>query len=255
MQNVQGTVVLDGDYSAGLVLSALTAVEELQLSAGHDYVLAASENNLARDGRMTIDGSALGADDTLHFDGSAETDGKLTVLGGAGDDVLIGGTKSSILTGGDGEDQITGKDSTDTLNGGGGADRLDGGAGGNDKFVYSPVSDSTGSHYDTIVGFDVSRDAFVFDFFVRDVDSHVMGGALDDATSKIFNQDLAAAVDAAHLGKLHAVLFTPDSGSLAGHVFLIVDQNGVAGYQGTEDFVIDVTGGVNLDALTTSNFH
>lgn len=36
----------------------------------------------------------------------------------------------------------------------------------------------------------------------------------------------------------HAVFFTPDSGSLAGQLFLVVDGNGTAGYQAGQDFVI-----------------
>jgi hypothetical protein len=40
---------------------------------------------------------------------------------------------------------------------------------------------------------------------------------------------------------------------LAGHTFLIVDANGVAGYQSGEDYVFDVTGGATA-GLATSVF-
>ena len=36
------------------------------------------------------------------------------------------------------------------------------------------------------------------------------------------------------------MLFTPDSGDLAGHHFVVVDANGVAGYQANPDHVIEV---------------
>ena len=56
----------------------------------------------------------------------------------------------------------------------------------------------------------------------------------------MFNSDLSHAADAAHLGKHHAVLFTPDSGDLSGTTFLVIDTNGVAGYQAGADLVIQL---------------
>jgi hypothetical protein len=55
-----------------------------------------------------------------------------------------------------------------------------------------------------------------------------------------------------HLG--HAVLFTPDGGTLAGHTFLVVDVNGMAGYQAGEDYVFQLESASNLASLSTSNF-
>jgi hypothetical protein len=52
-----------------------------------------------------------------------------------------------------------------------------------------------------------------------------------------------------------AVLFTASAGSLAGHTFLVVDANGIAGYQAESDAVVQLQNGVNLSSLSTSNFH
>jgi hypothetical protein len=41
-------------------------------------------------------------------------------------------------------------------------------------------------------------------------------------------------------------------GTLSGHTFLLVDDNGVAGYQSSVDYVIDVTG--MSGSLTTADF-
>lgn len=49
-----------------------------------------------------------------------------------------------------------------------------------------------------------------------------------------------------------AVLFTPDSGTLSGHTFLIVDINGTAGYQASADLVADITG--YTGTITTGDF-
>jgi hypothetical protein len=51
-----------------------------------------------------------------------------------------------------------------------------------------------------------------------------------------------------------AVLFTPTTGNLAGHAFLIVDENGVAGYQAGADVVIELTNATNLSHFSLSNF-
>ena len=54
--------------------------------------------------------------------------------------------------------------------------------------------------------------------------------------------DLAAAVTAAALPAGQAVLFDPSAGDqdLAGTVYLIVDANGIAGYQANQDWVFQL---------------
>jgi len=44
------------------------------------------------------------------------------------------------------------------------------------------------------------------------------------------------------LGASQAAWFAPDSGDLAGQIFLIVDANGIAGYQEGGDYVFAVNG-------------
>src|SRR5262249_39576954 len=52
-----------------------------------------------------------------------------TLIGGAGNDVLVGTESDDVLDGGDDNDQLFGGGGTDTMNGGDGNDFLDGGAG------------------------------------------------------------------------------------------------------------------------------
>jgi Ca2+-binding RTX toxin-like protein len=250
------TVVLDGDYSAGLSLSNLSDIGVLSLTAGHSYNFTSGSSFVESHETATVDGTGLGAGDTLTFDGSQIARGTLLLYGGAGDDVLTGSaTAGSTLSGGGGQDTLTGGTGRDTLTGGGGADTLNGGSGGNDNFIYTAASDSSGIHYDTIIGFDVTRDLITTMSKVTGIDAIIDGGELDDKHSTAFNTELAAAVDAAHLEAGHAVLFMPDSGDLAGHVFLIVDQNGVAGYQTNQDLVIDITQSSNIASLSLHDFH
>jgi Ca2+-binding RTX toxin-like protein len=123
-----------------------------------------------------------------------------------------------------------------------GADNLTGGALG-DTFTYLAADRSTGKSYDTIHAFDFDSDVF-----------NVHGGvsAIDAATTVTFsggfNADMAAAVHG-HLHAHHAIAVTSTGD---GSVFLVVDQNGHAGYQSGEDLVIrlvDATG-----TLTTADF-
>jgi len=254
VNNSSGTLVLDGDYSAGVVTSGIRGSIGFQFTAGHSYDLTLQDPDGSKTQTMAADGSTLGAGDKLTFNAEAEKEGDFVITGGAGDDLLIGGQHLNTLIGGKGQDWLIGNIGNDRLTGGGGKDTLEG-DGGNNLFRYDAVSDSTSIHYDTVVNFALTRDAFGVQARVTGVDAAVTGGLLDDSgAARIFDQQLAAAVDAAHLAAHHAVLFTPDSGNLAGEIFLIVDQNGTAGYQAGQDLVIHMTGS-DVSQLNAGNFH
>jgi glucose/arabinose dehydrogenase len=162
---------------------------------------------------------------------------------------LTGGAGADVLYGYDGADTLNGAGGNDLISGGNGADTLTGGSGA-DVFVYSALIESTGASYDTLPDFDAAADRIDLPVAVTGFDTAVAGGALSTAS---FDTDLAAALGAGSLAARHAVLFTPSSGSLAAHIFLVVDANGVAGYQSGEDFVFDVSGGA-LAGLSAANF-
>jgi hypothetical protein len=117
-----------------------------------------------------------------------------------------------------------------------GRDVLEGRAGA-DTFVYRSAADSTSLAHDRIVGFVFGEDLIDLPGS-HDAFEVKSGGALSLAS---FDEDLAAAM-AGTLEAMEAVLFTADAGDLAGRLFLIVDQNGAAGYQAGEDFVIELAG-------------
>src|SRR5262249_55813388 len=133
-----------------------------------------------------------------------------------------------------------------------GADTLIAGATAHDTFYYGHVSDSTGANYDTITGFNGATDSFVVVNQVTGVDTLVNGGTLDGGVN--FDSELASDIGAAQLHVGHAVEFQVTSGSLSGHTFLIIDQNGQAGYQAGQDIVIDITGGTHLSSLNSGEF-
>lgn len=180
------------------------------------------------------------------------------LTGSEHNDVLTGNAGANILRGNGGNDTLKGSGGRDTLSGGAGHDVIDGGSGsdhlaggaGADRFVYSSAADSTGSHYDVIRGFDGYSDSFDVPGVITGIDAAVNHGAL---SSTSFDANLSADLNASHLAAHHAVEFTPNSGSLAGDHFLVVDANGVAGYQAGADLVIELSAPSSLH-ITTGDF-
>jgi Ca2+-binding RTX toxin-like protein len=208
-------IVIGGDIGP-LTLDGVAGFERIVLLAGSSYELTADDRQLGRGETLAVSATALGAGDSLRFDGSAERDGSFLFHGGAGADSFTGGSGADVLYG---------------L---GGADRLEGG-GGADRFVYTAVSESSGSGYDTIVGFNFAEDKIDLHVGVTGLAAAVNGGKLSIAS---FDADLAALLGGTKLGAGQALFFTASAGDLAGKAFLVVDANGKAGYQPGEDFVI-----------------
>ena len=160
-----------------------------------------------------------------------------------------GNTLANVLTGNAGNNLLDGREGDDTLNGQAGADTLIGGAGrdqinpGNDAQVdivrVTAVTHSTGPLRDVVIGMDLGEDRFDLPVIPVAVAATVTTGALNSAS---FNADLAAAVNAAALPAGQAVLFDPGAGNLdqPGMVYLVVDANGIAGYQANADYVFQL---------------
>jgi hypothetical protein len=165
---------------------------------------------------------------------------------------LTGGGHTAQAIGGSGDDVISVDiTKTATIQGGGGADLITVGSpqpSFHDILVYTAASDSTGANYDTIDRFPAGADLFQLTFAVTAVDASVTTGTLSTAS---FDTDLANAIGSAQLGAHHAVIFTPDSGTLARDNFLVIDSNGVAGYQAGQDLVIKLDDVTNV---TTADF-
>jgi hypothetical protein len=238
------TVTLGGNYGAGLTFADTTmvGVEKLLLAAGFDYTLKTASATVANGALLTIKGGGLGTGDVLTFDGSAEANGRFAITGGKAADTL---------TGGDGDDSIKGGAGADTIKGGKGADILDTSAGA-DKLVYTSVKQSTGLHHDDLVGFDFKgNDLLDLNVKVTGIDPTRATGKVTTAT---FDDDLERLLSSSVLHKHHAMFLTPGSGNFAGAYFLVVDANGVAGYQAGADYVFALGGPLNLDKLSVSDF-
>jgi hypothetical protein len=149
-----GAVVFGASQLAGVEMIVCITGDDTRFGSppgvGYSYDLTMNDANVATGQTMYISantlmaaGGTLASDETLTFNGSAETDGSFVVYGGAGTDSIVGGAGDDTVFGGAGDDAITG---------GAGADQLHGGA-GNDTFFYTAVGDSTSLAQDQILDF------------------------------------------------------------------------------------------------------
>lgn len=130
-------IVFGSDTMKGVETIALLSTSDARFGAGgvaFTYNLKSHDGNVAAGAILVVTGTGLLAGEQLLFDGSAETDGVLSLRGGAGNDTLTGGAGG------------------DTLFGGLGADILTGGGGG-DIFMLRAAAESTASTRDRIADF------------------------------------------------------------------------------------------------------
>jgi Ca2+-binding RTX toxin-like protein len=180
---ISSITLVDKNQAAGVLpagtsldTGAITVtVDNAWSKAAFSFNASAIDNAVVTGGTAAQTETAL-ADGGLTFDGSAELDAALTVLGTGNSDTITGGAVADNLSGnggndsivgGLGADTISGGAGKDTLLGGAGADVIDGGAGddsitggtgadiltggaGVDTYSYSDVTESTGASSDTI---------------------------------------------------------------------------------------------------------
>jgi hypothetical protein len=217
-------LVLAGDYGTGLTLNSgtLTNVESLILRKGFDYDFTLSDANVGAGQVLTVSARDLGASDSFVFDGSQETDGSFKLLGGgAASTNFTGGSKADLVVAGTGIDTI----------------------------AYTDANQSTSLNYDTVKGFDFATDLLDVAGAITSV-ATVNSGKLGVLN---FDNNLATAMNGV-LDAHTAALFTPTTFALQGATFLVVDQNGLAGYQSGDDLVLRLDNATNLNAFGVDLF-
>jgi Ca2+-binding RTX toxin-like protein len=214
------TVGLLGSYQLTLGATSLQGVERLATySAGsaqgavpNHYAFIAHDATVAAGAELAVIGTSLLANETLVFDGSAETDGRFNLMGGRGADTLTGGAGA------------------DKIRGGLGADTLRGGA-GKDVFAYQSVADSAGAAADTIVDFEaIDR----INLIAIDADGNALNG----------NQAFSYIGGEAFTGAGRQLRATRDA-EQGGRWIVEADLDG----DGAADFTLFVTAG-HLDATS-----
>jgi predicted extracellular nuclease len=173
------TLALLGNYVLTFDADSLVNIERLALLSGTaiggahvTYDVTTIDENVGAGQVLTVLGGGLQSDETLVFNGSAETDGSFYVAGGAANDTLAGGQKNDALVGNGGNDTLYGMGGNDWLEGGAGADQMRGGF-GSDLFVYKSASDSTAAASDHIVDFEDQVD--LINLVAIDADTNTAG--------------------------------------------------------------------------------
>jgi Ca2+-binding RTX toxin-like protein len=249
-----GNNVLTGN-AGNNILNGSTGADTMIGGAGNDtyFVDAAGDQTIEDPGNGT-DGVISTISRTL-----ATNIENLTLFGVANIDGN-GNTVANVITGNGGNNTMRGYDGADTLVGNGGADLLIGGNARDtlkpgvdtnaDTIKFASVAESTGIARDIVYDMDLNgEDKFDFPSVPTSVRATITVGLLDGST---FDANLAAAVGAGQMGAGEAVLFDPSSGNLNfdNHLYLVVDANGVAGYQAGADYVVQLfqsTGTLSID--------
>jgi Ca2+-binding RTX toxin-like protein len=160
-------------------------------TATDDIKITTSDAMVAAGATLSVSAAALtNAGATFTFDGSAELNGKFSIVGGAGTtagDTITGGLQADTIDGGAGADVIGGGAGADSITGGAGADTITGGVGADvinltesasvaDDLIYTASMFSEGG--DIVTGFASGTDNLSFE-------NDVMGdGVADSATLK-----------------------------------------------------------------------
>lgn len=211
-------------------------------SDNHDFFIHRFEMDIDRFNDFVADNNVHGFQRAL----LSESDG---YRGGACIDTLKGMDGADYISGGDGNDILYGNKGDDELQGDKGADRLIGGT-GDDRFYFAHAPESGNGIYDTIAGFNVNRDRVMVPVVVEGVDAAVNTSANPAANAEAA---LIAALPSDHLGAYHAAVATVSTGA-GPEVFLVVDMNGVAGYQSGLDLAVRIDGSRDLATLDIDNF-
>ncbi len=231
-------VVLDGDYSAGIILgkNTITNVATVILSPGHDYKITTHDNTVANGASITFDASALAPINAVTINAAAEKSATVIFLGGAGNDVF---------TGGKGADVFVGNAGADTETGGKGAD----------LFQYLRVGDSPLETFSGLI--DTRNDDTLVNFVggtdVIDLTGLLIPlGAQSVVTQSTSGFSANLANGAGYFGSAGvAVEYSANGNSVAARVYVDANHDGNLG---SGDMLIQITG-VRSGSLGGSSFH
>ena len=136
-------------------LAGVTGFEQITVSADNAVNLTLADVNIAAGVNMIVNGTSLITTNALTFNASNETNGTVSVTGGAGADIITGGGLNDTIVGDAGNDIIDGGAGDDSVNAGSGTDTVTINAAGD-------IADG-GSGTDTLTVTSIGAGTFVID--------------------------------------------------------------------------------------------
>ena len=146
---------ISGGTSIASSLAGVTLFEKITVSANAAVTITLADVNIASGVNMVVNGAALITTNALTLNASNETNGTVSVTGGAGADVITGGALNDTIVGDAGNDVIDGGAGDDSVSAGAGTDTVTIGSAGD-------IADG-GSGTDTLTVSSIGGSAFVID--------------------------------------------------------------------------------------------
>jgi S-layer protein len=224
-----GAPIAAGTYSHSITVSDTTAVADkltsLVVTGNANVVLTVSGNDVL----TSIDGSAT----TGGLQVTAASTAAATIKGGSGNDQLTAhGTVADVLIGGAGNDTLTSAAGNVTLTGGAGSD----------TFVVA-TNTANSNTYTTITDFSVGDKLTVKD--ASGTESFVAAKVTLSGTA-VFSEYVEAAASSTTAGTDAVVKWF----QFGGDTYLVYDNNNSATYNAATDYVVKLTGTIDLSNLS-----
>ena len=167
-------------------MAGITLFETITTSGDTgNFVITTPDAFVASGVNLTVNAASLVTTNTLNFDGSAETNGTISLTGGSGADTVYGGAGADTIDGGSGDDFIDGNAGADSITGGLGNDTITAGS-------ATDIADG-GTGTDRLVLTTISTGTFVVDLSVAGDQVTTFAGAANTAIQQGF-EDLDMSV-------------------------------------------------------------
>ena len=220
------------------------------------YTIEATVENLNLVGALAINGTGNAANNVINGNAAANT-----IVGNGGNDTINAGVGIDTITTTTGDDTITGGSGKDTVVTGTGSDILKFAAGVADTVSTASSIAGVDLYSDIDLGAaGVSTDKIdVTGLTVANVGTavsgsvSVTGGLFIAGMNSLLVAPGGAGFNTTVAGTITAAVVNVTGGELINRSFLAIDLDGSDTFTAT-DFVIEVTGGANLNSLEVGNF-
>ena len=222
-------------------LAGVTAFELITVSADAAVNLTLADVNIASGVNMIVSGAALVTTNALTFNASNETNGTVSVTGGAGADIITGGGLNDTIVGDAGNDIIDGGAGDDSVNAGSGTDTVTINAAGD-------IADG-GSGTDTLTVTSIGAGTFIVDLSATGDQLTTFNGAVNAGLQQGFEVVDLSTVNGKVTGTASASGSTITAGAAADTLTGGAGNDSLTGNAGADV----LTGGAGVDTLVGGN--